>query len=118
MITLTYQDLLLTMIAITAVAVTAAVIWAAYRTTRVAAAFEGLAPRLEQFSIHANELFDRLTGMTDELDSLVRRARLSSSNGALERAHVDVALALIRQLSALGMGIKSAVDTYQEKRSK
>lgn len=119
MITITYQDLVLTVIALALVGIAVAVIWAAYRTARAMAAYESLAPRVEQLSIHADEFLDHLADIAEELRKFAQGTRVARGNGAGGGIdQMDAALAAVRHLSALGLGIKSAVDAYQEKRSK
>lgn len=119
-ITIAYQDLMLTVIALALAGIAVAVIWAAYRTSRVMREYEQLAPRVERLSVHADELLDHLAEVAEELRNLTSvGVRSVSGNGAGAGAdHVDAALAMVRQLSALGIGLKSAVDAYQQKRSK
>lgn len=118
MITISYIDLVLTVIAVCLVIITGAITFAAYRTARVMARYEeDVAPEVEALARHAQEFLDHLAEIADDLRGAARTARAgvdSATNGMGTGGQVDAALSLVRQLSALGFGIKSAVNAYQK----
>lgn len=117
MITINYEVLVLTVIALALVTIAVAMAWAAFRAGRVMHQYENLAPKVERLTGHAEEFLDHLADITEGLSNTTTQARGADGNGAVPGSgQVDAALSLVRQLSALGMGIKSAVDAYQHKR--
>lgn len=118
MITIAYGDLMATVIALALVAIAVAVVHAARRIARTMRQYERLAPQIERLSSHTDLLVDHLGQTAEDLRRAAARSRTTSRNGAAGGVdQVDAALSMIRQLSALGLGLKSAMDAYQESRS-
>lgn len=114
MISIAYQDLLLTVIALAMVAIAVTAAWFARRTRRTLDRYEQLATAYERLGLRGEQLLAQLELVAGELRGAAGHAAAMGRNGA---DGVDAALGLVRQLSAVGSGIKTAVETFQQSKS-
>ncbi len=113
MISIAFQDLMLTVIATTLVVIAVAASWFAYRASRTLERYDQLAPTIERVGLRAEAVLAQTEAVVEELRGVAVHATSLSRNGT---DGVDTMLGLVQQVGAVGVGIRSAVNAFQNKR--
>lgn len=113
MISISLETLFFTIVAVSLAAIAATAIWFARRASRTLDRYDALAPTYERVGLRAEALLAQLEVTVEEVRGVAGRASAIGANGA---DGMDTALGLVRQLTAVGSGLKMAVETFQNAR--